>query len=229
MNLEEMWSLADHYTHDYKGRDTLTPALWVGQFNQAQDRLIAILKRGIITDLQETETARVLGTSGQFNTQSLGQELWRGMEGIDGIKHTNGNYCRKISFAEHRRYSDYGKEYTPYNPKYYVRGSYIYVLPYDGYTIDIYYIRKPIDMAFATTETSSNTDCELDIMFHELIVGLALEDYIDESPAATRFFNRTMGQIATMNEQYEASDTTRDGTTTYMGSNNSSYHNIMRY
>lgn len=205
-----MIDTCDLYTHD-TGK-IVTPNQWVYLLNRAQDKLIADLGVERMTDLHETETGKALNSSGAFSLQTLPYELWHGLAGIRGIQHTDGKFCNKISFAEYRNDVDWSKTYTDDYPAYYVLGNNIYILPYAGHTIDIYYTHKPLVMALAVSDTGSDTDCELDDMYHTILSELALEDYIDLSPEIGRAYNHAVEWIKETRQQIMPSDSLLNGT-----------------
>jgi len=205
-----MLDMAELYLYEVgkNGREVV-PAQMVLLFNRAQDRLISMLKRNIVRDLDVTVTAQSLGSSGEFDLTGLTCPVWRGTQGIDGVKLTGGRFCKRISFDEYRLRNDLGDAFTADHPAWYARGTNIYVLPHSGYAIDIYYMREPARMALGNG--GGDTDCELDEMFHGLIVGLALEDFADLDPAIMRFYNKTIADIRDLNGKYPVSDSLNDG------------------
>lgn len=206
MTLRQMIDMAELYLYEVgpKGREAI-PAPMVLLLNQSQDRLISMLKHGVITDLDESDTSQSLGSDGEYALSSLSETVWQGMRGIDGIMHTDGNFCRRISFNEFVVQNDLGRSWTGDHPAYYVRGGTVYILPYSGYTIDVYYRKEPVQMAVAA-KVADDTVCELNAMFHPLIVGLALEDYVDLNKAIARVCDKTLRDIETLNDNYKVTD-----------------------
>ncbi len=208
MTLSQMIDLAEVYFYELDRE--VVPAQMLILLNQAQEKLVSMLNRNIITDLDVTLLAQSLGSSGEFDLSGLTDTIWHGTQGIDGIKHTDGKFCSKISYGEYKIQSDHDNEFTDSFPIYYVRGTNIYVMPYSDHTIDFYYREELTKMALGVAP-ASDTSCALNAMFHELIVGLALEDFVDLDPAIMRFYNRTVKNIELLNEEYPMSDSLRSG------------------
>ena len=140
MIVPNMLSMMNIALEDLKKKD-LPPALLLELLNNGQDRLIAKLNRNIIRTLDTSATSQSLNsTTGAFDLSTLTYEVWRKTQGIDGIKLTDGRTCARITYQEFKMYT---KTVTIYEPIYYIRGTTIYVQPYDSQTIDIYYRREP--------------------------------------------------------------------------------------
>ena len=69
-------------------------------------------------------------------------------KGIDGIRITDGYYCRKISYDEYKKFVINNRVFSPMEPYYYLRGNYAYVVPFStDTTVDLYYMRNPVEMS----------------------------------------------------------------------------------
>ncbi len=206
MTLQTMIDMAELYLFEVLpgGREAI-PAPTTLLLNQSTDRLLTMLKHGIVTDLDELDEAQALGSDGEYALSSLSETVWQDMRGIDGIKHTDGAFCNRISFNEFRIQNDQARSWTAEHPAYYARGDSVFILPFSGHTIDVYYRKEPTEMVLGDT-SAEDTNSDLHEMFHPLIVGLSLEDYVDLNPAIRRFFDKTIGDIATFNDNYKVSD-----------------------
>jgi len=56
---------------------------------------------------------------------------------------------------------------------------------------------------------------ELDDVYHEILIGLALEDYVDKDSSIMRLYNRTLARIAEINDSAPLPDDMKYGTTRY--------------
>lgn len=204
MTLTQMLDMRETYL--LRADQETAPVRDTDLLNQAQERLLTLLKPGICTDLDKSDLSQALGSSGEYALSSLSFTPWHGAFGLT-IKHTDGNFCHRISWREYMLDTDWAKTYSADYPAYYVRGGYIYVLPYDGYTIDVYYMEELTLMADGDT----TTNCQLDAMFHEIIVGLSMEDFVDLHPSIARFYDRMIKRINELNDTHHTTDSTLDG------------------
>jgi len=195
MTLNNMSGLLGDYLNDIKEKNFVS-GVKIVLLNTAQDRLLTLIDRSLITDLDLTVTAQALSsTDGSFDLSGLTKKVYNGVQGIDGIRLTGGEFSGKITFEEYKYLSNKGRTFQTDDPKHYFRGVYVFVNPYIGQTIDIYYRQVPTQMVFGT----SNTECGLNSCFHEIIVGLACESYVDLSPVAARAYQNAISKIQTMN------------------------------
>lgn len=199
MTLEQMCSLFGIYTGDNDKND-ISIEERVQLLNTGQDDLLQKLNRHIITTLDITVPNRELDDNGAYDLLTFPYEILSGNRGIDGIKLTDGKFCHKISFEEKRRYNDRGRTFTNSDPVYYIRGNNLYVEPIEN-TIDIYCQRVPVKMALETANSSA-VDCEIDGFLHGVIVGLAVEPYVDKIPSAARVYNKALKTIEELNAKY---------------------------
>jgi len=194
MTLDEMSSLLSIYLNDTKEKD-FPKKVKVLLLNSAQDRVLSLLNRSVVTDLDSSALAQALDSDGKFYLITLDYTLYNGIHGIDGIKLTGGDFSDLITFKEYKWLLDHDRTFQTDDPKHYYRGNYVYVNPHADQTIDIYYRKTPTQMAFG----SPNTDCELNGCLHSIIVGLACQDYIDLYPAAARAYQGAILAITEMN------------------------------
>jgi len=133
--------------------------------NQGQNRVIRLLKREMLEDIDASDTSQTLGSSGEYDLSSLTYTVFDNYRAIDAVRLTNGNFCDKVSYREYM--SMINKSYTINSscPIYYRRGNIIYVVPYSGHTIDVYYMRKPNVMT--NSVTSGNIVADTSYYVHQ--------------------------------------------------------------
>lgn len=215
MTLQQMLDMMEVYHYEIgEGGREVRPAKYLPMLNQAQMRLLDMLNFGVLTDLDATQTGISLNsTTGAFALTDLDNTPHRGHNGIKYLKLTGSDYkfCRRITFDQYVDFVDRDDldEFPEREPVYYVWGSNIYVNPYDGYTVDAWYRQAVTDMELDEDTSDDDTSCALDDDYHEIIVGLALEDYVDYAPAIKRFVERTYSRIAEINKTAQVTDDTR--------------------
>jgi len=143
-----------------------TKLMVVKFLNRAQDFVISLLDRKALRDLDIEVTSQALDSDGKFDNTTLTYPIYQDSIGIDGIRLTSGAFCRKMSYSEYKGRVSANETFSTTEPKYYVRGDYIYVKPaLDGdgntQTIDIYYMKYAPNMAqtFDYNTEDEYTDC----------------------------------------------------------------------
>jgi len=122
--------------------------------NKGQTKALMRISRSFLIDLDVTVTGKALDGNGAFNLSTLSNPVFQDTLGIDQIQITGGKFCRIMTFDEYRRLCDMDMTPSANDPICYFRGTSVYVSPYSGNTIDIYYMREPSTIA-------SGANCEL--------------------------------------------------------------------
>lgn len=195
--IEEMLALLGLYLGDPK-QDVFGPAEKLQMLNQYQGVVIQMLNRHILEELDVPLLAQSLDSEGAFDLSLLVNPVFQKNKGIDGIRLTGGKFCNRISFHEYRKYIDLNKVFTADDPVYILMGSKVYVKPYEGHTIDFYYMREPVLMELYANSIN-NVDCELDESIKNIIIGLSCENYVDRAKSAARAYDNAKEAIKTLN------------------------------
>lgn len=206
LSLVEMLDMLGEYLGDPKEK-RFFPQIKVEMLNWGQHRACLLLNRHLIRELDVTVTSEVLDADGNFDITDLTYDIFDGVNGVDGVKITDSYFCEKISFQEFLRYTQKDKVYDSNHPIYYTRGTEIHVEPNDGTstTIDIYYKKKPQSMALAPSQ-ADYVSCELGENIQKIILGLAIEDYIDETKQARRAVENAYTRIDEFNITHAPTD-----------------------
>jgi len=161
--------LGDPYGNKFK------PALKLDMLNDATRRFVdEMIYRDCQHRLHELDTSQtdISLSSGTYNLSGLTTSIYDVEAGISQILVDSGKYpSRKISFDyEKNIIEEYDMLFGNSKPRHYIRGTTIYFLPTSCSTMDIHYLKTP------TTITES-VACNLDARKHEIIVGLACENF----------------------------------------------------
>lgn len=189
--------LADRH-RDLYGLTELTAML-----NEGQLRAITLLNSGLIPELDQSALAQTLDNDGAFDLEDLDPEPYGGIVGIRYIRLTNGRWFTRISYEEYRTMYRNGDTFPATDPVYYQIGTKLYMLP-STTTIDIIYRSAPAAI-------TSSVNCALNTILHDIVVGLALEDYIDASKQAVRAYTNAMNKIERLNADYPDSESVKYG------------------
>lgn len=189
----EMRDLLGIYLED-ADKNEIIPLTRLQLLNTAQDRVVTLLNRHILDELDASELAAALDdTDGYYDFSGL--SIFHN-KAIDGIRITDGNFCFKISFNEFIKLENQGFTFTTNDPIYYIRGDYIYVEPFENATtIDIYYQSTPADLSI-----DPEVNCSLDDNVADIIIGLACENFVDKTDTAARAFANAWKKIEELNE-----------------------------
>jgi len=186
-----------------KGRGIFDPsqAFLVRLLNKAQDMLIPLLKRSVLSTLDVTVEGCTVDADGMYDLTTLTQPIFQINKGIDSIRIADdGEYIKLVSAAEMHEMRHQGVVFSVSDPIYHKRGSQIFIEPLlgaDGSALefDINYMRPPVAMALGAT-AATNTDCELSKQLADIILELAAyRGFLMDNQA-----NRAATAIATANE-----------------------------
>jgi len=159
-------------------------------------------------------TITLTGTNGQSDTDAvitaaLGGVLPFGSlsnvpirNGIVAVRDvTNNKYANMIEPTDVKRLENSYLAGSTSNPIAYVFSERIYLEPSSVATVDVWYIKKPIDIG------ANATECELNIALHEIVIDLAesqlwkMDAKVDRAAAA---YGNATAQIEALNARYIA-------------------------
>jgi len=145
--LNEMFDLIDIEIKDIDGND-YPNRLKVSWLNRAQDHILGLVNSQYVVSLHTVDTGKAI-TTGAFATSGLTYTVFRKHLGIMGVKSADasGIFLDPIDFAQYRQLISDGHTFATTKPAYMMRGSSIYVYPTTIASIDVYYMREPLDMA----------------------------------------------------------------------------------
>ena len=198
--ITEMRDLLDIYLEDAEKQE-ISPTLKLQLLNTAQDKLVSLLNRYLLPELDMSSLANALGSSGEYDFSGLGVFH----NNAFAVKLTDGEFCTKLTFDEYRAIDEEGIVIGTGNPICYVLGNYIYVYPFSGQTIDIYYQKAPTELSI-----DPEVNCELADSMADLVIGLACENFIDKTAMALRAYENAMMQIERLNRK-SGSDSVKKG------------------
>lgn len=174
--------------------------------NQGQDEVVRDANYWVLNELHTTLEGESL-SSGAFSLIGLSDEIYNYDKGIILVKVINGNneyYAGKRSLDQFRRHVNTDDEYEDYNetePIYYLIGDDMYVEPHSSSTtIDLLYLKKPRVMVFDIDGTE-HINSQLDKTKQRIMMGLSLQDFIDESPKIARLYGRSLSGFKELNKQ----------------------------
>jgi hypothetical protein len=181
--------------------------LRVKTLNIAQEKLCALINPSFVPEICTIQSAVALDTQGRFNTTALTYKLLNGIDGFISIKTHAGYFVDRIKYEEFRTLSIAGYGYNDTHPIAYPMGTYICIEP-ERTSVDLYYKRKPTPMYLMEHRTSS-VSCVLNGVLHPIIVGLAVEAFVDSYPSAAEAYRFALGKINELNGVIQHSDTIR--------------------
>ena len=187
-------------------KDLFTDATLYLMINTAQRKLMQLLNANALTDFQVVNTNKTNSLDSDLDERfvalsSLDPAPFGGVHGIQGIKKNNSDtWYTKISFHQYMDWSNGSVAMSYHNPLYWIRGDNIYISQNDA--IDVYYLKKPIDVA-------NGTDSEFNDIFHDAILELAEAECwrtVREFERQNDAESRALSMIALHNENTPAMD-----------------------
>lgn len=187
-------------------KDLFTDATLYLMINTAQRKLMQLLNANALTDFQVVNTNKTNSLDSDLDERfvalsSLSPAPFGGVHGIQGIKKNNSDtWYTKISFHQYMDWSNGSVAMSYHNPLYWIRGDNIYISQNDA--IDVYYLKKPIDVA-------NGTDSEFNDIFHDAILELAEAECwrtVREFERQNDAESRALSMIALHNENTPAMD-----------------------
>lgn len=207
-SIKEMSELLGLYLLDEK-QIKFNPKRKTLMLNWAQDKMVLRLERPALFDLYTSELAQDLDADdGYFDLSTLSPAIYDNAYGIIAIKITDGEFCDRISEEEYRDNANNSVVYTAEKPKYLMRGTKAYILPFTSgtTTIDIYRLKIPTVMRLSDGGSQVAVDCIFGPKFQKIILGLACEDYTGISAEAKRAYENAVMMIQEMNDKYISTD-----------------------
>ena len=187
-------------------KDLFTDATLYLMINTAQRKLMQLLNANALTDFQVVDINNANSLDSDLDERfvalsSLSPAPFGGVHGIQGIKKNNSDtWYTKISFHQYMDWSNGSVAMSYHNPLYWIRGDNIYISQNDA--IDVYYLKKPIDVA-------NGTDSEFNDIFHDAILELAEAECwrtVREFERQNDAESRALSMIALHNENTPAMD-----------------------
>jgi len=210
--LKEMINLLGVYLNELNQADhepfEFNATTLVKFLNKAQDKILTLLDRSLLTDLDVTVSGESLSASGIYDLSTLTQKVFLDNKGLDGIQIVSGLFCQRISFEDYKTYVDSNETFSTTEPKYYVRGNSVYVKPASAHTVDFHYMREPDQMLWIDpsdnnhSQNSYSVKCELDIEISDLIVELAASygfEYGKDLARAQEAYDTALKNIESLN------------------------------
>lgn len=172
--------------------------LKVEMLNTAQEEMMAQLMQPVwsagLLFLEQTAESQSLSSDGEFNLKSLDTVPFRGPFGLhpdNGVQLTGGKFCTLMSSAEYKEATRRSFSYNENYPRYRIQETSIFVYPHEDQTIDLRYLRAPATMQ----QASVNVNCEFIGRLADIIIGLACEEFQNETPAAAGAFAKALKLI----------------------------------
>ncbi len=147
----------------------------VNLLSRSQDNAMTLIPGSYFTGLHVLDEDVALGTDGSFSLATLDYDVFHTPKGLMGVR-VNGEYfARMISFSEFLELKHSRVTIQDAEPVCYIRGNFVYVEPYDtGDTVDVYYLRKPVEMALDSAGNhDDDVNCELPREVQDIIIDLA--------------------------------------------------------
>ena len=189
----------------------------IDALNNAQDRLVSMLNSKYLTELETlqewtTETNEPKLTNGIFFLNKLTHSVLNGSVGIlavkvHGAKSDGAKYLNKIDLSQVKEF-DSGMVHTDIKDPYYVvfsdRIELVPATTQETIVLDVYYLKKPTEIAVQSDNVYSAQTSELNAGLHYLIVGLA-ESYLwmnsEEFSRSQEIEKMVLRQIETINSK----------------------------
>lgn len=162
MTLADMGQLLQIYLDDAYGELYTYPMLAM-LLNMAQDNVIQELRWDLTPEVNLLATGKSLESDGSYDyvTGLTANPPMFNDRGIVAVKLTGGMFCRRISFREEMEKINKSRTANSFRPEFWAYGKKIWVEPYESQTIDIYYRRRPVQMAFGVLTVNNYAVTEL--------------------------------------------------------------------
>lgn len=125
-----------------------TPTMRQTFLNMGQNEAIRLLNKHHLSVLDTDVTGKALVGGSYYDLTGLSVLPFDYDKGLDGVLITGGKYCDKLSFQEVKDKANARQTFSNDRPRYYVRGTRIYILPTQATdaTIALSYRREPNKM-----------------------------------------------------------------------------------
>lgn len=177
MTTSDMLTILGDRMEDSSG-DLFSTTIKERYLNRAQDKVIQLLNPHLLTDLHVLKTGITMSTDTNVDTHfksyfiptqagALDSDPFGGPLGILGIRITNSNFIRKISFDMAKDFSTGLVTFSATEPVYFIFQNRVYIYNNTA-NVDCYYIKTPTAMA-----SSPASNCDLNAIFHDAILEFA--------------------------------------------------------
>ena len=139
----------------------------VRMLNKAQRAVVSKLHPNNRRILDISQDAIDLNVLGALDLTTLTTVPYQTVNGIDGIQLvSNGEFCELISWKQYKQFKSVQHAFRTDDPRYYVRGNSIYVLPFSDdaaalTSINFEGFRAAATMVDDQAAPANNVDCEL--------------------------------------------------------------------
>jgi len=176
-----------------------TQSAKLDSLNIAQRSVVNLINNAYLTDLQVIDSDKNM-TTGYLAFSSLANAPIR--NGIVAVKVNNGKWATIIEPTDLKRLENTYLAGSTTNPIAYIFNEKIYVEgPAATAPIDVWYMKAPVALE------ANNTECELNISLHEVVLDLAesqlwkMDAKLDRAAAA---YGNATAQIEALNARYLA-------------------------
>lgn len=159
MTARQMMALLNHRALALPKADDINDAMRLTFLNLAVEWAVPLLERHYLHELETSALAQALdSTAGYFDLSTLTTPVFMPERGLYGVKLTGGKFATKKSFEEYRILTNkLALTTSAYDPIYTIIGSRIYVQPFTGQTVDLYYLKQPDEILFDVMPTFTMT------------------------------------------------------------------------
>ena len=185
---------ADHKRFPLASKDLM--------LNMAQNKVVELLEKGLLPELDASDSSKALDASGNYTLSSLTSIVYNTPLGIEKVKISGatGKYCELITHDEYVDLVNINHTFSANAPYAYIRGGTIHVEPNSGIStsIDVYYRKEP------TAITSSATS-EFNVKVDEILVHYAVSlgfEWEQDFDKSDRWRKTAYEEINKMNNDY---------------------------
>lgn len=212
-NLEEMMGKLSILLHDTNGNE-FDPWALCRLLNEGQNRMVnEIMRRRAYGAIPQLVVAleSVDLTNDALDLTDLNRLPFRWGAGIKHVKVHGG---RPINYYSEQQYWDLKERrqyiFTSTNAACYCVGRSLKFDPTGLGSIDITYIKQPVQMAVAT-DADDNTNCEFDMDIQTIIIGLACKDFRRRTFEAMDAYTAAVEDLDNLISHAHEGDSTRSG------------------
>lgn len=176
------------------------PAVLANALNLAQNKAVQLLDKGLLPELETSDTSKALDSSGDYALAGLASTVYNSPLGVERVKISGAKYCELITYDEYSDLVNIDHTFVAGAPYAHIRGGTIHVEPNSGVStsIDVFYRKEPVEIA-------SGADCAFSIKVDEVIMHYAASfcfEWGKDIVRSNRELNIAMESIKTMNADY---------------------------
>ena len=168
--------------------------------NIAQNKAVQLLDKGLLPELETSDLAKALDSSGDYTLSSLTSTVYNSPLGIERVRISSGKFCEITTFDEYTDLVNIDHTFVVTAPYAYLYGGTIHIEPNSGIatSIDVYYRKEPAAIA-------SGADCAFNVKVDEVIVHYAASlcyEWGKDEPRSDRERALSLEAIKKMNKDY---------------------------